>query len=227
MTKPRLLDLFCCAGGAAMGYHEAGFEVIGVDIAPQPNYPFQFIQADALTIPRFWLAAFDFIHASPPCQAYSPLGALSPWKDYPDLLSATREMLINSGVPHVIENVMTAPLIKERSIVLCGSMFGLRTYRHRRFENDMDLKAPEHPKHTVLTATKQRKARWAEGWNVSVTGDVGTYVGPEAMGIDWMTGNELCEAVPPSYTKFIGRQLMGKLLSWRAEADFQKRVRAA
>jgi len=208
VSRPRLLDLFCCAGGAAMGYHQAGFEVVGVDIKPQPNYPFHFVQADALTLPRFWLAAFDMIHASPPCQSYSPLGALSPSKSYPDLLDPARQMLVASGVPYIIENVMTAPLIKERSIVLCGEMFGLRTYRHRRFESSMPLVAPAHPKHVKLTATKQRKARWAEGWHVSITGDVGTYVGPEAMGIDWMTGNELSEAIPPAYTRCIGEQVI-------------------
>jgi DNA (cytosine-5)-methyltransferase 1 len=209
--RPRLLDLFCGAGGAAAGYHRAGFEVVGVDLKPQPNYPFVFHQLDVRELPNFFLAAHQFVHASPPCQAYSPLGALSPDKTYPDLVAFTRALLVGSGVPYVIENVMSAPLIKERSIVLCGSMFGLRTYRHRRFESSMDLTAPEHPKHTVLTATKQRKARWAEGWNVSITGDVGVYVGPEAMGIDWMNGNELCEAIPPAYTEFIGRQLLAHL----------------
>jgi DNA (cytosine-5)-methyltransferase 1 len=218
VTRPRLLDLFCCAGGAGTGYHQAGFDVYGVDIKPQPNYPFHFIQADALALPRFWLAAFDMIHASPPCQAYTPLGALHPWKEYPDLLAATRAMLIGSGVPYVIENVMSAPLIKESSIVLCGGMFGLRTYRHRRFESSLPLVAPEHPKHEKLTATKQRKARWAEGWHVSITGDVGTYVGPEAMGIDWMSGNELCEAIPPAYTRHIGGQLLAHVQSEKLAA---------
>lgn len=218
MTRPRLLDLFCCAGGAAHGYYQAGFDVVGVDINPQPRYPFEFVHADCLTLDPAFVASFDAIHASPPCQAYSPLNALSPEKSYPDLIAATRAMLNDSGVPYVIENVMTAPLIKERSIVLCGSMFGLRTYRHRRFESSLELAAPEHPKHTVLTATKQRKARWAEGWNVSITGDVGTYVGPDAMGIDWMSGNELCEAIPPAYTEFIGRQLIQALISERIAA---------
>lgn len=211
MSRPRLLDLFCCAGGAAMGYHRAGFDVVGVDIRPQPRYPFVFHKLDVRELPNFFLAAFDAIHASPPCQAYSPLRALSHDKEYPDLVAFTRALLDGSGVPYVIENVMSAPLVKERSIVLCGSMFGLRTYRHRRFESRLPLVAPEHPKHTVLTATKQRKARWAEGWHVSITGDVGTYVGPEAMGIDWMTGNELCEAIPPAYTEFLGRQILAHL----------------
>jgi DNA (cytosine-5)-methyltransferase 1 len=205
---PRLLDLFCCAGGAGMGYRLAGFDVWGVDISPQPRYPFAFIQADALTLDARFLSKFDLIHASPPCQSYSPLGALSPNKTYPDLLEPTRAMLERSGKPYIIENVMTAPLNKERSIVLCGEMFGLRTHRHRRFESNMPLVAPPHPKHVKLTATKQRKARWAEGWHVSITGDVGTYVGPEAMGIDWMSGNELSEAIPPAYTLCLGQQVL-------------------
>lgn len=216
--KPRLLDLFCCAGGAGKGYADAGFEVVGVDINPQPRYPFAFIQADVMTLDRRFLRFFDAIHASPPCQHYTPLGALHPDKTYPDLVDATRAKLEDSGLPWVMENVMSAPLVKERSIVLCGSMFGLRTYRHRRFENNVGLVAPEHPKHTVLTATKQRKQRWAEGWNVSITGDVGVYVGPEAMGIDWMNGQELCEAIPPAYTRFIGEQLLAHIQNERLVA---------
>lgn len=212
MTRPRLLDLFCCAGGAARGYHDAGFDVVGVDIKPQPNYPFEFIQADALAMfVRPFIEQFTLIHASPPCQNYSPLKALSPDKAYPDLIEPTRRALKWSRIPWVMENVMTAPLDKQRSIVLCGEMFGLRTYRHRRFECSTWLFAPPHPKHVTLTATKQRKARWAQGWHVSITGDVGTYVGPEAMGIDWMSGNELCEAIPPAYTRFIGEQLLSHI----------------
>jgi DNA (cytosine-5)-methyltransferase 1 len=214
----RLLDLFCCAGGAAAGYYQAGFEVVGVDIKPQPRYPFAFIQHDALALDMRFLRSFDAIHASPPCQSYSPLGALSPDKVYPDLVGAARDLLDRVGVPYVIENVMAAPLIKERSIVLCGAMFGLRTYRHRRFESRLRLVAPDHPKHTVLTATKRRKERWAQGWNVSITGDVGTYVGPEAMGIDWMSGNELCEAIPPAYTRLIGAQLIAHIQAERIAA---------
>jgi DNA (cytosine-5)-methyltransferase 1 len=206
--KPRLLDLFCCAGGASTGYARAGFEVVGVDIAPQTNYPFTFHQGDALEFLMEHGEEFDAIAASPPCQAYTPLGALHPHKEYPDLVAATRAALDIIGRPYVIENVMSAPLIKSRSIVLCGGMFGLRTYRHRRFESRLDLVAPPHPKHVIRTATKQRKKLWDEGWHVSITGDVGTYVGPEAMGIDWMNGNELCQAIPPHYTEWIGRQLL-------------------
>lgn len=216
--KPRMLDLFCCAGGAGKGYADAGFEVVGVDINPQPRYPFAFIQADVMSLDARFLRFFDAIHASPPCQHYSPLTALSPGKSYPDLLAPTRAKLEDAGVPWVIENVMTAPLIKDRSIVLCGGMFGLRTYRHRRFESSMRLVAPEHPKHVIRTATKQRKAKWAEGWHVSMTGDVGVYVGPEAMGIDWMNGTELCEAIPPAYTRLIGLQIMEHLQAERTVA---------
>jgi len=216
--RPKLLDLYCCAGGAAEGYSRAGFDVVGVDIDPQPRYPFPFIQADCASLDHRFLQWFDAIHASPPCQAYTPLGALHPHKTYPDLVAFTRDLLDGAGVPYVIENVMSAPLDKARSIVLCGEMFGLRTYRHRRFESRLPLVAPPHPKHVKLTATKQRKARWAEGWHVSITGDVGTYVGPEAMGIDWMSGNELCEAIPPAYTECIGRQLLAHIERQRLAA---------
>ena len=127
--RPRLLDLFCKAGGGAMGYVRAGFEVIGVDIKPQPHYPFEFHQGDAMTYP---LEGFDAYHASPPCQRYSRTKSLHPGCKYPDLLAQTRNLLIATGKPWVIENVVGAPF--QHWIMLCGMMFGLRTYRHRRFE---------------------------------------------------------------------------------------------
>lgn len=204
-ARPRLLDLFSGAGGAGMGYAQAGFEVVGVDHRSQLRYPFEFHQADALTYP---LDGFDAIHASPPCQAYTPLGALHPHKEYPDLVAATRTELMASGLPYVIENVMAAPLLTASSITLCGGMFGLRTYRRRRFESPIPLVAPPHPPHVIRTATKRRRELWDLGWHVSVTGDVGVYVGPEALGVDWMTGNELCQAIPPAYTRFVGEQLL-------------------
>ncbi|QIS09285.1 DNA cytosine methyltransferase [Nocardia arthritidis] len=209
--RPRLLDLCCKAGGAAMGYHAAGFDVVGVDIEPQPNYPFEFHRADAIEFLTEHGHEFDAVHASPPCQAYSPLRALSPDRTYPDLIAAVRVSLDISGRPYVIENVMSAPLARTRSITLCGAMFGLRTYRHRRFESRVPLRAPTHPRHDVPTATRRRRERWAQGWNISVTGDVGRYVGPAAMGIDWMTGDELCQAIPPAYTEHIGQQLLTHL----------------
>ena len=211
--KPRLLDMYCCAGGAGEGYARAGFEVVGVDIAPQPNYPHEFHQGDAIEFLIAHWREFDAVHASPPCQAYTPLGALHPHKVYPDLVAATRDALDDTGLPYVIENVMSAPLEKKRSITLCGGMFGLRTYRHRRFESRLPLVAPAHPKHVIRTATKRRRELWNQGWHVSITGDVGVYVGPEAMGIDWMTGNELCQAIPPAYTTHIGRQLLAAVVA--------------
>ena len=212
-ARPRLLDLFCCAGGAGQGYADAGFDVTGVDISPMPNYPFEFVQADAIAYLERNGKHYDAIHASPPCQAYTPLGALHKHIEYPDLVEPTRDALEALGKPYIIENVMAAPLIKERSITLCGGMFGLRTYRHRRFESNIQLTPPGHPKHVIRTATKRRKELWAEGWHVSITGDVGVYLGPEAMGIDWMNGNELCQAIPPAYTKHLGLQLMDALTS--------------
>jgi DNA (cytosine-5)-methyltransferase 1 len=194
-----------------MGYHRGGFEVVGVDINPQPRYPHEFHQADAIEYLKEHGHEYDAIHASPPCQAYTPLGALHPDKEYPDLIDVTRDALDALGKPYVIENVMAAPLDKARSITLCGGMFGLRTYRHRRFESRLPLVAPAHPKHVIRTATKRRRELWAQGWHVSITGDVGTYVGPEAMGIDWMSGDELCQAIPPAYTAFIGRQLLAAI----------------
>lgn len=210
-ARPRLLDLFCCAGGASTGYQRAGFDIVGVDIAPQPRYPFTFHQGDALEFLTAHGHEFDVITASPPCQAHSPLAALHPGKVYPNLIPATRTALRATGKPFVIENVMPAPLDLARSITLCGAMFGLRTYRHRRFESNLTLTAPAHPVHTVLTATTRRRERWAQGWNVSVTGHIGTYVGPEAMGIDWMNGDELSQAIPPAYTHHIGAQLLTQL----------------
>jgi DNA (cytosine-5)-methyltransferase 1 len=213
VNRPRLLDLYSGAGGAAEGYRRAGFEVVGVDKDPQPHYPFLLVQDDAITFLRRNWRHFDAVHASPPCQAYSPLNALSPDKTYPDLLAPTRDVLAETRLPFALENVMAAPLNKDISVVLCGGMFGLRTYRHRRFEpgGGITLTAPPHPPHVIRTATKRRRELWAQGWHVSVTGDVGTYVGPEAMGIDWMSGNELCQAIPPPYTQWIGKQLMAQL----------------
>lgn len=217
----RLLDLFCGAGGAAMGYHRAGFEVIGVDINPQPHYPFEFHQADALTYP---LDGFDAIHASPPCQGYSRMRHL-PWlagKEYPLLIEPMRRRLVPPGVPYVIENVEDAPLEREPSLIgahgilLCGTMFGLPIYRHRPFESNVLLIQPEHPRHVrVITpgrmlGNRGRVTAWqGEG---GVEGHPGNVARVRlAMGIDWMTGGELSQAIPPAYTEWIGHQLMAFL----------------
>jgi len=161
MSRPRLLDLFCGAGGCSVGYHRAGFDVVGVDNNPKvgKHYPFEFIEADAMTYP---LAGFDAVNASPPCQDHSPLSALTGTHGTGWMLDATRQRLIASGIPYVIENVMGAAM--HPAITLCGSMFGLRVYRHRQFEIDLNamlmISLPEHPKHRVLTSTKKRRACW-------------------------------------------------------------------
>jgi len=138
--KPRLLDLFCCAGGAGVGYSRAGFEVVGVDNKPQSNYPLPFIQADALKLDPEFIASFDAIHASPPCQSYSDLAKRNGnAHEWPRLIEPVREILIASGLPYVIENVDGAPLLNP--MVLCGTMFkGLRVLRHRLFETNFKLR---------------------------------------------------------------------------------------
>lgn len=213
LIRPRLLDLFSGAGGAAMGYHLAGFDVVGVDIAPQPRYPFGFVQADALDslpelIDRYQPAA---LHGSPPCHDHTSLTSVAGTDGTGWLLDATREAFKRTGLPWVIENVPGAPM--RADVVLCGAMFGLRTYRHRWFELSDPMFPPTlaHPRHHVRTVTKRRREAWDAGLNVSVTGDVGSYVGPDALGIDWMTGNELSQAIPPVYTRFIGEWLMARV----------------
>ena len=205
MTKPRLLDLFCGAGGAAMGYHRAGFEVVGVDIAPQKHYPFEFHQADALTFP---LDGFDAIHASPPCQAYS-LASLSQrqgGKQYADLVATIQRRLVESRTPWVMENVMGAPL--DRPVLLCGSMFGLLVQRHRLFESPwLTGFAPFACRHDYIPFTVC--GHGTPSWQRKRT-DRNQSVAEcrAAMGIDWMTRAELAQAIPPAYTEFIGRQLL-------------------
>jgi DNA (cytosine-5)-methyltransferase 1 len=210
----KLLDLFCCAGGAAEGYSQAGFEIIGVDIEPQRRYPFRSIQADALTLDPAFLAEFDAIHASPPCQAYSNAQRLRK-NAHPDLIGPVREMLIAAGVPYVIENVLGAPL--REPYTLCGGMFGLKTYRHREFETNFPIWTPDHPPHTQRQLKMGRKPQ--EGDFIQVVGNFsGVEYARKAMGIDWMVRDELREAIPPAYTQFIGRQLIELLQSQRLAA---------
>ena len=209
--KPRLLDLFCGAGGAAVGYHRAGFDVVGVDIKPQPHYPFEFHQADALTFP---LDGFDAIHASPPCQAYTSMRRLgkNAGRDAPELVEPTRARLIVSGRPWVMENVVGSPLLNP--LRLCGSSFGLGVRRHRLFESsDLIFGLPcrhdlqpepvavygDHPQQPGDKTYRVRRARTlAEG--------------QAAMGIDWMPWRPLTQAVPPAYTEWIGARLIANLV---------------
>jgi DNA (cytosine-5)-methyltransferase 1 len=198
------LDLFCGAGGASMGLHRAGFNVIGVDIHPQPNYPFRFIQANALDA-LAGMDPFDLIWASPPCQHYCSFSRnLGTAHNHPDLIEPVRRMLIDSRKPWVIENVVGAPL--KHAFMLCGTMFGLPILRHRLFETSwrMDFgpadcahKGNEIPVYGNGTSV----------WHLKKRGGVGVSVAEKksAMGIDWMTGDELRESIPPAYSEFIGR----------------------
>jgi DNA (cytosine-5)-methyltransferase 1 len=204
--RPVLLDLFCGAGGAAMGYYRAGFDIVGVDLVDQPNYPFDFIRGDALEYLRWQNpASFDAVHASPPCQRHSKMTGCRPGlaSEYPDLIAPTREMLIDSGLPWVIENVPGAPL--KDPITLCGTMFGRELYRHRLFESSVDLLEPAHPAHVKPVS---RAGHWTPGTVMSVAGHIAPIThARDIMDIDWTNREELAEAIPPYYTELIGRQL--------------------
>jgi DNA (cytosine-5)-methyltransferase 1 len=213
--RPRLLDLFCGAGGCSVGYHRAGFDVVGVDIRPQPNYPFEFVQMDALDYlrwldySRWWRLDgvgdyFAAIHASPPCQAFSNAQRIQK-NDHPDLLAPTRELLEATGLPYVIENVPGAPL--RNPARLEGQMFGLDLYRPRLFETNWPLVVP------ALIPPPPRQAKMGRppkaGEAVQVVGNFSDVTAARlAMGIDWMTRDELAQAIPPAYTEFIGEQLL-------------------
>jgi len=210
----KLLDLFCCAGGAAMGYSRAGFDVVGVDIAPQPNYPFEFIQADALCYVAVHGHEFDAIHASPPCQRFSDLAKRNGnAQDWPDLIGPTRALLKASSRHWVIENVEGAPLIDP--VTLCGTTFpGLRVIRHRGFETSFPLPTlPCGNRHPLVFTHDKRKNHYGKlDQNtafVQVTGGRNATVANKAaaMGIDWMTGKELNEAIPPAMTEYVGFHL--------------------
>ena len=215
--KPRLLDLFCCAGGAAFGYSQAGFEVVGVDIEDQPNFPFEFIRADALSLPTKFLRSFDAIHASPPCQAYSDLAKRNRnAHKWPKLIEPVRDMLTRTRKPFIIENVEGAPLINP--IVLCGTMFPeLRVIRHRLFESNVELKTPPHGRHPLVFTWDKRKAHYGkldqDTSFVQVTGGGNCSIknAREALGISWMNKGELNESIPPAYTEYLGKQLRAYL----------------
>jgi DNA (cytosine-5)-methyltransferase 1 len=215
--KPRLLDLFCCAGGAGVGYSQAGFDVVGVYNKPQPNYPLPFIQTDALELDPKFIALFNVIHASPPCQAYSDLANRNGNADeWPQLIEPVREMFIRSGLPYVIENVEGSPLLNP--VVLCGTMFPkLRVLRHRLFEVNFEMAPPPHKKHPKVHTFDRRKSHfgktneWKDFVQVTGGGNCTLAAAREAMGINWMTKGEINESIPPAYTRFIGRQLMRHL----------------
>lgn len=224
----RILDAYCGAGGCTRGYLDAGFdEALGVDIAAQPRYPAEFRQADALyalevlvsggSVAGYVLEDFDAIHCSPPCQAHSDLQKQNK-RDYPELIGPTRALLRVSGLPYIIENVEGAPLVDP--VVLCGTMFpGLRVIRHRLFETNFPLEAPPHGRHPLVFTHDKRKAHYGlldqDTSFVQVTGGGNATVANklDAMGIDWMTGSEVNEAIPPVYAEYVGRALLAHLRS--------------
>lgn len=215
MNRPRLLDLFCGAGGAAMGYHRAGFDVVGVDIAPQPRYPFEFLQHDAMEVLHDVadygedvlhdsFEHIDAIHASPPCKSFTRTGWSYRYgyhERHEDLLTLTRRSLQTTGLPWVIENVPGAPLRPD--LKLCGCMFGLAELERERWfefwQPTFDLRSPCQRKHKPVSPRGHTHYKGeADDW-------------ARAMGIDWMNGEGLAQAIPPAYTEHIGLQLLDHL----------------
>lgn len=225
MSRPRLLDLFCCAGGAARGYAEAGFDVYGVDLEPQSNYPFPVRQLDLVTSGLLddgveaIRQCFDAIHASPPCQGYT--GMVAPGqKGAPRLIPWVRERLEHIGLPYVIENVERAACDMRDPITLCGTMFGLGAHgcelqRHRLFESNVPIAAPcecrhaggpvvgVYGDHARVRAASHGGRGTRDPWP-----ETHREVMNRALGTGWMTAHEASEAIPPAYTLHIGRQLL-------------------
>lgn len=216
----RLLDLFCCEGGAAKGYAEAGFEVVGVDLEPKyaKRYPYEFINKNALDFIVDYHHNFDAIHASPPCQAYS-ITKNGHNKQHPALIEEVRERLKATGLPYVIENVVGAPL--ENPKLLCGRMFNLSAIdddgtplvmdRHRLFETNWNLIVPEHPKHDkaqVGGSYGGARRNKLEAKTIRKGGYVPSKaIQEKLLGINWMTQYGLFQSIPPAYTYYIGKQL--------------------
>ena len=241
--KPRLLDLFCGAGGA--GYADAGFDVYGIDNEPQPRYPFPFLQMDALEAmdrllrgealtfsngETLYLRDFAAIHASPPCQGYSTTKNMTDvfsLNKHPKYLTEVRALLIATGKPFVIENVMNAkftPKLQEglQAGFLCGAMFGLPFYRHRLFETSFAWFQPGHPKHRLENAgsygaTKDGKSVKSGSATLMHNLKIVRQSAAKHFGTEWMNGDELAEAIPRCYTEYIGKYLMAKVMAWRGK----------
>ena len=222
--RRRLLDLFCCEGGAATGYHQAGFDVVGVDIDPQPRYPFPFIQKDATAVDMRFVRSFDALHASPPCQKHSDLAKRNGNADaWPCFIAPVRALFVASGLPYVIENVEGAPLVDP--VMLCGTMFPeTRVLRHRLFETNWPLIPRAHGKHPLVYTMDKRKAHygklneWTSPVQVTGGGNCSKAAAADAMGMPWASKHGLNEAIPPAYTRFIGEQLLEFLNNRRIAA---------
>lgn len=225
-----LLDLYCCQGGASRGYADAGWTVVGIDKDPQPRYPFPFLQMDALEalrrliagewlqftrpdrVPLFVnLATLHAVHTSPPCQLYSLTHRINR-SDFPDLIGPTRELLEQTGLPWVIENVTEAAPELRDPIMLCGETFELETYRHRLFETNWHLEAPDHLPHLARNTKMGRP--YVPGEYMHVVGNFsGVDQARRIMGMPWANRDGLREAIPPAYAEYVGRRLAEFLLA--------------
>lgn len=207
--RPRLLDTYCCQGGASYGYWLAGFDVVGVDMDAQPRYPFEFHQGDAVQYIREHGHEFDVIVGSPPCQRYSKAQRIQN-REHPDLIGPTRLAMVEAGKPYVIENVEDAGPELIDPITLCGRSFGLQTYRHRLFESNKPLQAPEHPAHTIPITKMGRP--WKPGTYYHAVGNFSGVPAIRAdMHVPWMNRDGVRECIPPKYAEFIGLQLLDLL----------------
>jgi len=213
--RPILLNLYCCQGGSAKGYTDAGFYVIGIDINPQPRYPYLFIQADVLAfLAEFaaWVAEHvTLVDASPPCQAHSRAWKIQQ-RQHPRLIAPTRELIIATGRPYVIENVEEARSELLEPVLLCGAMFpGLHTYRHRLLEaGGWTLTAPEHPEHLHPTVKMGRPLREGDWYHAVGNFSNVPYVKAD-MGVPWMSRDGIRECIPPAYTRHVGAQFLARL----------------
>lgn len=214
--RPRLLDAFCCQGGAGEGYRRAGFDVVGVDIKPQPKNPGRVVLADAIDHIRKYGHLYHAIHASPPCQGYSDTHRIM-GGDWPRLIEQTREACKAAGVPYVIENVPGARDELEDPVMLCGAMFpGLRVYRHRYFECSFPVVPPRHPEHVAPQVKMGRSPKPGE-WVQPVGNFAGVQEARDAMQIPWMNRDGLRECIPPAYAAYIGGYLMEHLREQQTE----------
>lgn len=221
--KPVLLDIGCRQGGATRGYQNAGFYVIGCDIEPQPRYiGDEFILADGLEVLKdlvtdggiagwYWRGV-DAIHTSWPCQGYSDTQRIR-GNAHPKLIEPGRELLEATGLPYVQENVPGAPLIAP--VLLCGAMFGLRTYRHRLFESNILLTAPAHPAHAGQQVKMGRPVREGDFYQAVGNFSNVSYARRD-MGVEWMTREGIRECIPPVYAEWVGRQLLARVTAGAA-----------
>lgn len=234
-----LIDFFCCQGGASRGYADAGWTVVGVDIDPQPRYPFPFLQMDALEAMRrlvagepllftkldgtplfVWLSDILAAHASPPCQAHTKAWKLNK-RDHPRLIAPSRVLLYAMGVPFVIENVEAARDELVSPVMLCGESFEIETYRHRLFETNWGLSTPEHLPHLARTTKMGRP--YVPGEYMHVVGNFsGVDQARRVMQMPWANRDGLREAIPPAYTEYIGRQMMNVLVTRSNDSELPK-----